>query len=695
MAKLSRDGQSALEMLKKSRLLSNLPEESLKNLVPFLKIKRYPEQTELPRENPNSAEVHFLIRGKVAIYSNGNLIYKLRRLGDMFGGMSFITDKKCHAKEITETPVELLSLNISEIIKDPENAAEEIKLVLYQLFTSMLVDKLTMCCSRADEQHAVVSKLGKLKDLLAETRLKLKASDKVKQDFLSNISHEIRTPMHGVLGMTSLLLNTELTDQQKEFAQTIQQSATAFLDVINNILDFSEIGSGELELQDRPFDINKVLEKVLKELEPDPIEGNVIVSRKVAPETPGLLKGDAVRIRQVLINLIGNAIKFTEKGEVNVLVDVVSRYEKLVRLKFSVNDTGIGISDSDKKCLFKSFSQVDTSLTRQYDGTGLGLVISKQLVEAMGGEIGFDSQKGIGSTFWFTLDLTVQQDRRIKKEPGLPQHRKPTRQSDEVPLLHPKEKRKCRVLLVSNDKIDQLIIQLMLEKLGYSTCMVNSLDSAFEHLANNEIDAALFDVNFPGIVESDCSKNSCSRKLNITDIEVPTIALTSHVMDTNRTKCLRSGMIDYIAKPISIESLDMVLQRWISIRKDEKLQGPDFQHDGNVPCVDLNVTDRLQREIGEIDSLIGLFVNEIPEKMQSIKRAISSDKCCELEHAAHTLKSNCITFGAMVMADICNKLESIGSGGTTNDAYGLFQMLEAQCQDVMNFLKSYFQIDPG
>ncbi len=695
MVKLSEASQSALEMLKKSRLLNNLSEESINTLSPFFKVRHYPKQTELPRKNPNSAKVYFLLRGKVAIHSNGNVIYKLRRLGDMFGDMSFITEKKCHGKIVSETPVELICLNISEIEKNSHRAADEVKWILFQLFTSMLVDKLTMCCSKADEQHAVISKVGSLKDLLAEARLKLEAGDKIKQDFLSNINHEIRTPMHGVLGMTSLLLNTELTDQQKEFAQTIQQSATAFLDVINNILDFSEIDKGELELQDRPFDIGKVLEKAIKELEPDPPESDVTISRKIAPETPRLLRGDAVRIHQVLINLISNAVKFTEKGEINILIDVISRYDNLIRLRVSVNDTGIGISDSDKECLFKSFSRADTSLTRQYGGTGLGLMISKQLVEAMEGEIGFNSREGIGSTFWFTLDLSIQKERRIKKEPGLPQHRKPTRQSDDVTLLHPKEKKSCKVLLVSNDKIDQLIIQLMLEKLGYSTYVVNSLDIAFQHLANDRIDAALFDVNIPGIAESDCDKTSCSRTINITDIGVPTIALTSHVMDTNRTKCLRNGMIDCIAKPISIESLDMVLQRWISIRKENKRQDPDFQHDGNIPCVDLNVTDRLQREIGEIDSLIALFVNEIPEKMLSIKKAISSDKVRDLEHAAHTLKSNCITFGAMVMADICYKLESMGSEGTTNGADGLFQMLEDQSRDVMTFLKSYFHLDPS
>ncbi len=692
MAEQSVDSQSALKMLKKSRLLSTLPSDLLESLTPFFKVKRYPQKTELTKEDTSNIEVFFLIRGKIATYSNGNLIYELRRLGDMCGDMSFITDKKCCSKEVAETPVELLSLNISEVINTKSNTTDKIKWALYQLFATMLVDKLTMCCSKANEQQAVASKLGSLKDLLSETRLKLKASDKVKQDFLSNISHEIRTPMHGVLGMTSLLLNTDLSDQQKEFAQTIQKSATAFLDVINRILDFSEIGSGELELHDQPFDVRNVIENVAKELKPKPDERNLKLSTSISSQTPRLLKGDAVRIHQALINLVGNAIKFTEKGEVKLLVEVISQYDNLVRLKFSVKDTGIGISKKDKDLLFKSFSQVDTSLTRKYDGTGLGLVISKQLIEAMGGEIDFESDKGKGSTFWFILDFIIQQDRRIKTEPGIPQHRKPTRQSDEVALLHPKEKKSCKVLLVSNDKIDQLIVQLMLEKLGYSNCVLSSNEKAKDHIINNKIDAALVDINTIEEDKRDCQQNRREQVFSITNKGFPVIALTSHVLDNKRTKCLQNGMNDYLAKPISIEDLDMVLQRWISIRKDGKinhqLQGKD-----NIACVDLNVTDRLQREIGEIDALISLFIREIPTKMRSIRHAISAGNCFELEQAAHTLKSNCITFGAMIMADICFKLESIGNQGNTEGTLNLLGILENQAQDVISFLQSYFQIE--
>ncbi len=684
------DHQSIVDYLHKSRLLSPIPEELLGRLAPLFKVKHFPSEAEIKKEPQANSQIYFIIRGEIATYSNGNLIFKLRRSGDMFGDMSFITEKSQATSEIADTPVDLLCLNINDIIEKTDFTIEDTKYLLYQLFTVMLIDKLSMCCCKTTDESSTEEQLERMKQLLLETKKQLKNSKRIKSDFLANVSHEIRTPMHGVLGITSLLLNTGLSVQQKELATTIEKSANSFLKVINNILDFSKLHAGDVELQIRPFDVTKLVDTVVTELRQKADEKELSIETAISDSVPRLLRGDDIRIHQILINLVSNAIKFSDKGKIKLAVKVIKEFEESTYLRFTVQDSGIGISEENKALLFESFSQVDASLSRKYGGTGLGLVISKQLVEAMDGQISFDSKEGLGSTFWFTLSFEKQPDRRISEKGDLSQNRKLIRVSDELKPLRFEEKKNIKILSIGSNKINQFVILLTLEKLGYNIRIADSGFKAIQFLEHDEFDIVLMDVQMSDMDGFETTRKIRDRESGVLNPGVPVIAITSHILDSNRSKCLQHGMNDCLARPISAQDLDTVLNRWISIRnKDKSLWNEEMTIETDT--IDWNVLDQLQKNIGDLDPIIHLFLQEIPERMVSMREAVKNNDVVNLERTAHTLKSNCITFGALPMANICLQLENAGKQGKIQGIENLVNSLENLCRKVTKCLERYLQ----
>lgn len=631
-------------IINQSLLFQHLDASVIAEVLAKSDLRKYSPGSILIKKGESPAALYIVKKGRVGIYSEDVQLAELGELAIM--GESLIADETATATTIALTELELICIRKDDfyqlVLKYPR-----LVLNIFSISNNRLRSSNNAAMEEAHKREKKLKRMVEERTIeLNATLEELRHTQKFRDQFLANMSHEIRTPMNAVMGMTSLVMNSPLNSRQKFYLEGIKKSSDTLLHIINDILDFSKIEAGKMELEKIDFSLKEVIDQVKRTLEHKAEEKGLELTTAIDSEVPDVIVGDPVRINQVLMNLAGNAIKFTERGSVMM---GLSKGDDGSSIRFSITDTGIGIPKDKIASVFESFSQANASDTRKYGGTGLGLTISRQLVELMGGTISIESREGYGTTFSFSLDFEQGSAERL-------QQRLSAEEQVDGSILND-----LSILVVDDNEFNRIVAKDSLER--YSTANVvsaNNAEEALQLLKENHFDVVLMDVQMP-VMNGYEATRQIRDHFQAPLSNIPIIALSASALRTDIDKCKEAGMNFFISKPFKVADLITGIANvlHIAVRTKPKKEGkPPAAHPLSSGITDLAYLTRFcEGDQGRMNKYIRMFTSTAPALIEKIREALEKSDFIEIASQVHSFKTRWIMMGMKGSSELAFQIE--------------------------------------